>query len=398
MAERIVLVSDDLNFFSYILPKIRLRNSDEIYRFSFDELPDKMDKLTDSVFIINSENNSVKTLQLFDFINENPVIVFAYNVDEELKVELYKRGMNSYITPDVSDEELNSKIMSCFRIVSSLKKNKMYRELLVDNRLITPNNEVFLNSNLILDNELLKIRKSSINAVLAAIAPDEKSKHTLQPNQIETIILNNIRNNDILMNYAPNKYFLLFYNADIKTVQNIWDKIKLKIPDKIHAGFVQVGFKTRQQLVSEALMKLHENINRLPVSDDSSMANFKIFRQEFNKQLGQIIYPVFYQIQQMYSDRLSGIKMEQETGEGFGIYSVKTKYVNGYFKITAPGLSKINVDIIYEIDNENAGKNFSLKSKRVTLDPHEFESGVLQDLLERFIQEFKSEVEGEFTE
>lgn len=398
MAERIVLVSDDADFFEYILPKIRFRNSDELFCFNFDELPEKLDKLTNALFIINSENSEQKTQQLVSIINENPVIVFGYNEDENIKTGLYEAGMNSYVTPATSDTELNGIIFSNLKIVSSLEKNERYREILVDNKIITKNNEVYLDANSMLDRELAKIRKSASNAVLAAIAPDEKSKKVLQSNQIETLILNNIRKNDLLMTFAPNKYFLLLYNTDINTVDKLWAKIRDSIPEKVHAGFVQVDTKPRQQLVSEVLGKLHQSINNIPISNDSdSAANFKIYRQNFNKKMEQVIYPVFFHVQQTFNERLYGLKMEQINGEGYGTFILKSRYASGYFKITAPGLAKINIDIVYD-SKYNDNKRFTLESKRITLEPHEFEAGLLQDLLERFIQEFKNEVDDEYIE
>ena len=42
-----------------------------------------------------------------------------------------------------------------------------------------------------------------------AVSPDDRSKFAIQANQIETVIINNIRENDLLINYAPNKYFII---------------------------------------------------------------------------------------------------------------------------------------------------------------------------------------------
>ncbi len=53
----------------------------------------------------------------------------------------------------------------------------------------------------------------------------------LTANMIETVILDNIRRNDILMSYAPNKYFLLMYDTNIKSVETLWEKLA-KFPSK----------------------------------------------------------------------------------------------------------------------------------------------------------------------
>ena len=44
MANRIVLVSDDSDFFEYMRPKLELRKSDELFTFSFDDIPEDVYK------------------------------------------------------------------------------------------------------------------------------------------------------------------------------------------------------------------------------------------------------------------------------------------------------------------------------------------------------------------
>ena len=64
MADKIVLVSDDIDFFDYIKPKLELRKSDELFCFSFEALIDKIYSLDYSLVIINSENAKEKTIDL----------------------------------------------------------------------------------------------------------------------------------------------------------------------------------------------------------------------------------------------------------------------------------------------------------------------------------------------
>ena len=60
MQSRIVLISDDVDFFEYIYSKLNLRKSDELFKFSFEDIPNKIHLLSTSVLIINSENSSQK--------------------------------------------------------------------------------------------------------------------------------------------------------------------------------------------------------------------------------------------------------------------------------------------------------------------------------------------------
>ena len=299
----------------------------------------------------------------------------------------------AFVTPLTDDNEFKAKLVSALKLASILEKNKQYREILVKKNLIMPNNEVMLDYTSVLDRELEKIAAASSSAVLAAISPNEKTKFLIQPNQIETIILNNIRKNDILMNYAVNKYFLLLYDTDIEGAQKIWSKIQNQIPEKIYAGFAKTFSKSRQQLVNEALNKLHEAINYEKVHSDMTSSqgfagstNFKMFKQEFSKKIERVINPVFYHIKQKYADKLFGVTLTQEDIDGCSILTLKSRQAIAAFKITCPGFSTVNIDITFQTSAND------IDAKRITLKPDELEEGLLEDLLEQFIIEFRNEV------
>ena len=403
MASKIVLISDDSDFFDYIKEKFSLRKSDELYTFNFDSIPDKLHLLLSSVLIVNCEGTKDKTLELLKLLKDTPIIISAYNEDEEYKLECYRAGALDYITLLTSTKEFQARLTPALSIASLLEKNSQYREILVRNNVLTQNNEVFIDYNFILDKELEELDKSSKRAVFAAIAPNEKTKFFLQPNIIETIILNNIRKNDILMNYAANKYFLLLFDTDLESASNLWKKIETQMPQKLYAGMSSVIGQKRQQLINEALNKLHEAVNcdksivnnkPTPINSlntlqnqTSGYSNFKLFRQEFSRKLEQVITPVFYQIQQKYTGKLSGITIQQGAGDGYGIFYVKGKHTSSSFRITCPGFSKINIDITYQKDTSN------IDAKRITLEPEELEAGLLEDLLEQFILEYKKGAE-----
>ena len=395
MQNRIVLISDDSDFFEYVLPKLSLRKSDELYRFGFDSLPECLDLISTSLLIINSESSKEKTLEILKLVENAPCIVFSYNEEEDFKIKAYKAGMLNYFTLMTSDEEFTAKLVPALNTLAVLEKNSVYRNMLVKKNVITDNNEVFIDYSNILDKELEKIEKKSANAILIAISPNDKTKFLLKSNQIETVILSNIRKNDILMTYAPNKYFLLLYDTNIDLAKKIWEKIRQNIPEKIYAGFAAAGLKSRQQLINEALNRLHEDMNRdnyiSSVVDKNSAKNFKIFRQEFNKKLDKVMTPVFYQIQQKYNHRLFGMSLEQFIGDGNGVMTIKGRHASGSFKISTPGLSKINIDITYEPTPQSTKTKFP-QAKRINIEPDELEAGLLEDLLEQFIVEFKSEV------
>lgn len=393
MSNKIVLVSDDLDFFEYIIPKLFIRKSDELFRFSYESFLDKVHLFSSSLLLLNSNNEENRALELIKILNQNPIIVFNLNECLEYKNKVLKYGACDYITPYSSDDEIKYKILSALRFSSILDKKSYYRELLVKNNIISKNNEVFTDYKYILEQELEKINDKSVPTTIVAISPNEKNKFLLQANQIETCILNVIRKNDILLNYAPNKYFLLLFNTDIESAQKIWDKIRELIPEKMYAGFANALYKKREQLVNEVLNKLHiainydkDYINDENLSKETFVGNnFKSYRQSFEKNLENIVAPVFFRIQQNFNSKLFGMKIEQKVFNSNYELIIIAKNSKAIFKIASAGFSRINIDISYEnVSNQ-------IEEKRVSFNPEEFEAGILEDLLEQFIMEFKKE-------
>ena len=395
MQSRIVLISDDVDFFEYIYSKLNLRKSDELFKFSFEDIPNKIHLLSTSVLIINSENSSQKTLELLRLTKNIPAIVFAFNDNDNLRLQVYTLGALAFLTPFTSDEEFWAITVNGLNIASMQMKYLQYREMLVKNNLILKNNEVFTDYASILDNELEIINSTGRKAVLVAISPNDKSKFLLQANQIETIILNNIRRNDILMNYATNKYFLLLWDTDIDSAKKRWEKIKTSIPEKIYAGFANTIGKVRQQLINEVLNRLHEAINfSRNITDEevkeNEVTNFKMYRQEYNKKFDNTISPVLYMTQQNFNDKLFGMHIEQDVVDGHGYLKITGRNAGATLKITTAGFTKINIDITYQSAK-------AIPPKRISLDPKEFETGFLEDLLEHFVEEFRKEINDDNT-
>ena len=396
MQNKIVLISDDSDFFDYIIPKLSLRKSDEVFRFGFYELPDKVHLLKSSLLIINSENHYEQTLELLDIVNDVPIIVFSYNDDEKFKIEAYKKGMYAYFTLSTSNEEINAKLRPALKLILLIEKSAMYRDILVRNNIVSKNNEVFFDFTNILEHEINDIKKNSSNAVLLAISPNNEAKYTVQPNLLETIILNNIRKNDILMNFSHNKYFLLLNNTNLDKAEKICNKLLKKLPEGIYTGLAVVGNKSRQQLVNEVLNKLHTAMSGdksdAEFMQNEKINNFKFFKDELYNKISKIVSPVFYHIQQKYNDKLFGIKIEQGIGEGYGVLYLVTDSYMAELRITSPGFTTINIDMSYH-KTGNDTKYINIDNKRITIELEELESGLLNDLIEEFIKEFKYAVE-----
>ena len=284
-----------------------------------------------------------------------------------------------------------------------LKKSAFYRNILVKSKIISDRNEVYIDYNNLIQQELDRLKVYPQKAIFMAISPNNNDKFLLEPMKIEAVILENIRQNDILLNFAPNKYFLIMYDLDLDKANKVWEKISKKLQGSIYAGFCNITNQTKEELINDALNKLHRAINlnkntlldnvepisKLVNIENSQIQNlnFKMFRQGFKDKIKQIIIPVFYLVQQRYLNKLAGVNLEQGIGDGYGIFYIKYKNLVSSFRISSPGFSKIHIDITYQI------KQDEVDTKRISLEPEEFEKELLENLLEQFVLEYMKGVQ-----
>lgn len=394
MPNQIVLISDDSDFFEFIKTKLELRKSDELSTLSFDEVPDKISSLQTSVLIVNSENSNKKTIDLLKIFNYcTPIIVTAYNDDENFKKKCYRAGMLDFIPLLTPDSEFRARMLPALSLVSILEKNQQYRKLLVKNKILSTNNEVFINYENVMDNAIAEIRKTGTKAVFTAISADNQNKYLINPNSIETFLVNNIRKNDILMKYSHNKYFLIMLNTDLISAQKHWKKITDSFQHELYAGFTAITNQNRQQLINATLIKLNDalssgnknykNTTAETSSDEQNCTNFKLRRKNLEQKLEILISPVFYRIQQKYINKFTGVKINWSYENCEGFFNIKGKHFKANFEISSPGFSKINIDISVQKESEIQD------TKRISFTPDEFDETLLEDLLEQFVSEIK---------
>ena len=251
MTYKVVLVSNDNNFFEYFKEKLFLRKSDELFTFKFEELNKKVNYLSDAILIFDSENNKQLTLNFLKKSFNIPTIITVFNEDLDFKNECYKLGAFDFISIAMSDEELKYRLKPVFKFSGLIKTNKKYVDLLVENDVMSDTNGVFKQANKVIDKELEKIKLRKQKAVFLAISTEEKNKFLVKQHQLETIILNSIRQDDVLISYAPNKYYLFLYNADLDIALKIIENLNKNLSQRIYAGISVVYNQVRQQLISE---------------------------------------------------------------------------------------------------------------------------------------------------
>ena len=111
--------------------------------------------------------------------------------------------------------------------------------------------------------------------------------------------------------------------------------------------------------------------------------NFKFFQAAFLKKLENVIAPTFYQVQQVWEERLFNTTIEQSCDENQSLFVLKTQGHESTLKITYPGFAKINIDVFH---------NFVglLPKERISLDLNELDETKLGEILVNFIKEYQS--------
>ena len=112
-------------------------------------------------------------------------------------------------------------------------------------------------------------------------------------------------------------------------------------------------------------------------------------KQNFFNNLEKIIVPVFYQLQQKYSLRFKNYSINHSYQNGLGLFEIVGKINSANVKISCPGLSKINIDFLYLQNSQ------MLDKKRISFEPYELDAGLLTDLMEQFILEYKQIINNE---
>jgi hypothetical protein len=90
-------------------------------------------------------------------------------------------------------------------------------------------------------------------------------------------------------------------------------------------------------------------------------------------------------MQKLYEEKLFETQIEQYSNSALSAFTLKHGDQVSELKITYPGFSKINIDLLHQgLD--------SPENKRISLDLTELDDSKLTKILEKFIKEFKSTI------
>lgn len=407
----IILITNDKNVTDVLKPKlVLLREIDTILTTTYSEAIKTIGEIIPETILIYCSNEKNECLELIKAIKSNArtrdtsILLVVDGYEQDFVLSAYDENITDYITVHTDDAEILMRTLWC------LKKNKytttMHKQHNLLERLgvIDKNTGFYTNEycEKIFENEFKNLADIKSDGILMLISASEESKIKLNPLQLAKAIKTSTRNSDVIVHGTANRFYVLLRETQLKGAFCVWDKIKRTLGEQytINAGISSIGEKTFEELKNKLLNALVEatstNQDLVIVSEEeksssgdwlekvsSTQKNFKLFKQAFNKKLEKVIAPIFFQMQKLYEEKLFKTQIEQYSNSTLSAFILKGENKLSELKITYPGFSKINIDIIHEgLD--------SPENKRLTLDLTELDETRLTQILEDFISEFKN--------
>lgn len=347
--------------------------------------------------------NLVREIKADDALKNIALLLVINEYDQDFVLNIYDEEITDFFVLEANEAEI------LMRIIWGLKKNILINKVKNQQSLLEQLNVINSKTGFythqycedVFDNEFRNIIEKGIEGILMAVSPSEESKTKLTPVQFAAAIKKSTRNSDVVAHGPGNKFYILLPKTPLKGAFCVWDKIKKAVGEEcqVIAGVGSIDGKTFADLKGEllnALVEAESTKTDLVVASgkeenssgdwlnkiSSTQKNFKLFKQAFTKKLEQVITPVFYQVQKLYEEKLFKTKIEQYCNSTLSSFSLKKLDHESELKITYPGFSKINIDIIHQgLD--------SPENKRISLDLTELDESNLTKILEDFIKEFK---------
>lgn len=409
----IILITNDNNVAQILKPQlVLLREIDNISVTKYDNaIQNIKNYLPDTILLHCSQEkeeciNLIKNIKKDDVIQNTTILLIVNEYDQDFLLSAYDENIADFLILKIDDTEILMRTMWCLKKNSLSNTVKKQHNLLEQLNVINPKTGFYADQycETVFNNEFKTIKEKETEGILMVVSPSEESKTKLNPVQLAKAIKSSTRNSDVISHGPANKFYILLSKTNLKGAFCVWDKIKKAVGENysINAGVSSIEDKTFDDLKNSLLNALIEaeatktdlvvvNETEEKSSEDwldkigTTQRNFKLFKQAFTKKLDKVITPVFFQMQKLYEEKLFKTKIEQYSNSTVSSFALKRLDHESELKITYPGFSKINIDIIHQgLD--------SPENKRISLDLTELDESRLTKILENFIQEFKNTI------
>lgn len=412
MTSNIVIICDEEIIGKALRYKLStLREVDSIKIGYFKDTIFEIESNTPDVLIIFSK---IDNQEIFDFIKKIEPIATEYKTpillitDELLNEDFILSGFDAGVDDFVSLKNSDGEIL--MRTILCMQKNELMRKLATKDKLLTElgvlqeESGFFLKeySEKVFANEILNLQKYSQSAVFMKISADISCKQQLTPATLGAILKKSIRTRDKIGFCGDDKFYLLLPRTTAKGAHLVYERIKQELNEEysISVGACEIDNLTFDEIdknITKALNEALELTNSIVICDtkqisepmnwldteNSGQKNFKFFQAAFLRKLENVIAPVFYQVQQVWEDRLFNTVIEQSSNDKQSLFTLTSGNNQSTFKITYPGFAKINIDIFHSFVG-------LLPKERISLDLNELDDTKLNELLVNFIKEYQA--------
>lgn len=404
----IVFISDDLSVSQNLTPKlILLREVDSITESNFEQAVEKISTvLPEAIFIYAQDEektvNLIHEIRLLSDTKKTPMLLVLKDYNQNLLLNAYEEGINDYLYSNSDDAEILIKTIWALKRQETFSETETYKKLLSQLKVLDTDTGFYGDKfyKQVFENEFDKIHQKNIEAMFLAIAPSEVSQTEIKYTELAKAIRRSVRNSDVVATVNKNKIYILLFKTDLKGAFIVWDRIKSALGEDygVGAGVAAIEDKSFEKVEGEVINALCEAVstkNDLIVVEktepqdnwidkiNSNQKNFKLFKQAFTKKLEKVITPVFFQVQKSWEEKLFETVVDQYSNASQSIFSLSNDNAQSELKITYPGFSKLNVDIVHKgLD--------SPENRRISIDLTEVDEKTLTKLLEDFIEEFKT--------
>lgn len=412
----LILISNNSSIEEILKPKlVLLREVDNIISIKYEDAIDVLNAKRPDTVLLYCDEEKEECLTLINKIKNNgilkdiSILLVLDKFDQDVILSAYDEEITDYTTLEANDIDILIRTIWSFKKNSLLSTYKKQVSLLKMLGVIDKDTNFYSKdyAKSVFDNEMLALRNKNLSAIMMLIGVAQESRISLPTLMFAKIIKSSVRHSDIVMNTVNDKFLILLPSTELKRAFFVYEKIKKVVGEqnKIVASVISADnadFESLEKQLIQAqyeveasgqelkiIDEMNESSNQEETSSDwlqkigSSQKNFKLFKQAFSKKLEKVINPVFFQVQKLYEERLFETKIEQYSTSTVSEFILKTKNAVSELRITYPGFSKINIDIIHQgLD--------SPENRRISLDLTELTEETLTKILEDFIVEFKN--------
>ncbi len=403
MENSILLITDNEKVSKLVKAKVLLlRNSDVFESVSSKDCLEKVkEKNPVLIFYHLTADNEEEFLNFVQKIRQNDstktcsVILLFEEFDENTLCSAYEKGITDFLTLDATETEFTIRTLWCLKKRENLYESQNKKDILSQLKILDKNNQVYTEN---YTYTILKEESKKDWGTFVVAAPDINIRSKISPENLMNTIKKTVRSCDILGYASDFKIYLWFRHTTKEDVLKVLEKIRtaLTADFTICAGYIEtrdIAFDRAEELANKALSKALLKGNsflfaqepvKKEVNLEVNVKNFKLHKENFVKKLENILSPLFYQTQKRNEEKLFETKITQTVTEERGNFSLKNEKGESFFTVSYPGYTKINVEIIHNIKNQD------LKAEKLFVDTNELSEEKLEYLLNSFIKDFQT--------